>query len=391
MPDYQTYGIEWCEEEKYPVERSVLMVSRKTKIDTARIYKCLCGALPVEKIERREEVDVHGWQKTIVLAKLSVPVADLNVSAKILVADDEEDVELKTIILKKTPTPKPVTPKPAETERCIPRLEGPRKALIEESDVPQSEKKRRIREALRSPALDVIDDLKREKPSATANDYLEALEVVFGTTLSGEELFHQFIGLDQQSGEKPSEYLSRLQTSLRQVVRKGGVKAESANQALLKQFLKGTLFDQLLLVDLHLRDQISNLPTYLTLLGKVRRWEEESSGKNKKAKAIGARNAHVAKIEAAKEEGIAERLSRLEKILLKSPMVHSYQQSAPQHQNRSTRSYFCYKCGEEGHMRRGCRNAPNPELVNQKLIAMNQQGNDRRHLRRSNQMPEDSH
>ncbi|XP_071961243.1 paraneoplastic antigen Ma2-like [Antedon mediterranea] len=333
MPDYVSYGIEWCEEKNYPVDRCLLLVSRKLEIPTKRIYISLCGSLPTETVDRREEVDAHGWQKTLVLAKLSIHVRELNIPETIVVA---EDMEMRTIILKKTAvisTPMvSSSPAPtASTNNTSPAIDLSRlslgsnylklrvfsghttdkskdedkyhvwraqaKALIEEAEteVSQSEKKRRLREALRSPALDIIDDVKKDNPQATAKDYLDALEVVFGTTLSGEELYHQFVGLDQQAGEKPSDYLSRLQSSLRQIVQKGGIAADKANQALLKQFLKGTLFDQLLLVDLHLRDQVVNAPTYLTLLGQVRRWEEECQRKTKKAKAIGARIAHVSR------------------------------------------------------------------------------------------------
>ena len=171
------------------------------------------------------------------------------------------------------------------------------RALIEEAEtgISEPEKRRRIQEALKAPALNIIEDLRREKPAVTARDYLSALDIVFGSTKSGEDLYHDFISMDKRPAEKPSDFLSRLQTALQEVIQKKGIATERASQVLLKQFFRGTLFDQMLLVDLHLREQLDNPPTFLDLLSQVRKREDEYYGrsvKNKAAKA--ARNVHFA-------------------------------------------------------------------------------------------------
>ncbi len=209
-------------------------------------------------------------------------------------------------------------------------------ALAEEVDVPETEKKQRIHEALRPPALDLID-LRHENPSASAADYLGALETAFGDILAGEELYHMFLNLDQLAGERPSEYLTRFQSHLCQVVQKGGIPTGQVNVSLLRQFIKGTLFDQFLLVDLHLRDRLDDPPSYLTLIGLVRKREDEDRGKTLKVKAAKGRNIHLNVHEAKKQDkeedkSVADRLDRIEKLQA-GAMSHHYSSQHNQFQN----------------------------------------------------------
>ncbi|KAJ8018417.1 Paraneoplastic antigen Ma1 [Holothuria leucospilota] len=83
------------------------------------------------------------------------------------------------------------------------------------------ERKRRIREVLRTPASDVIFDLRQDKPPATSLDYLTALETAFGSAESGEELYFQLHSLQQREGKKTSQFLVRLQDKIQKVIQKG--------------------------------------------------------------------------------------------------------------------------------------------------------------------------
>lgn len=52
---------------------------------------------------------------------------------------------------------------------------------------------------------------------------LKALENVFGTPELGEDLYFAFRSMHQQSGEKLSEFLQRLERSLRRVSHRGNI------------------------------------------------------------------------------------------------------------------------------------------------------------------------
>lgn len=91
--------------------------------------------------------------------------------------------------------------------------------LEEEPD--ESDKRKRLREAFRAPAANLITDYRRDNPKATATDYLAALELAYVDTQSPEELNIKFHSLHQWKQEKLSDFLSRLQVLLRKMICKG--------------------------------------------------------------------------------------------------------------------------------------------------------------------------
>ncbi|XP_072030827.1 zinc finger CCHC domain-containing protein 12-like [Amphiura filiformis] len=452
------YGLDWCKSQKLLSSHCILLIGRKTTISTGDIYKKLCYFFPVENVNRCEEEDSYGWMKTLVLVEMPVPTKEATLPKTVQMEVEGVKAEFQIVELNHLPshasTPKSSasTAKPHPPSQTTPNKDlattlsslslginyrklrvfsgdpervkdedvftlwmTQARALVEEGEsaVSEAEKKRRIREALRTPALDIIEDLRQENPKATAKDYLTALEVAFGTTLSGEELYHQFLNLDQNSGEKPSAYLCRLQASLRQVIQKDGVDTDQSNRVLLRQFIKGTLFDQMMLVDLHLRDKMDSPPTYLNLLSLVRRQEEEYFGRSKKVKATKtSKSVLLARQEADKspstshdDDSLANRIARLEgmfKSYASAQQANMYQHQAADESTGSHtfqpdwearnggRPNFCYRCGEDGHMSRKCDQTADPEKVNKRLIKFlhqGQSGNYRRHQTRSAPMP----
>ena len=148
--------------------------------------------------------------------------------------------------------------------------------MDEWQDLDDAQKRRRIREALRSPALNIVNDLRRDNPAASSLDYLKALDVAFGDTETDDELFVKLHSLSQTAGESPSKFLTRLQNCLRKVLRRGVVPQAQANKVRLNQFIRGILFDEMILVNLHLRDKVDQPPSFLTLLSLVRKQEDEA-------------------------------------------------------------------------------------------------------------------
>lgn len=85
--------------------------------------------------------------------------------------------------------------------------------LVNDVSLSDSQKVRRILESLLSPADDIVKPLGTNAPPESA----------FGVVEDGEKLFATFLGSNQNSGEKPSDYLNRLQTLLTKAISRGGV------------------------------------------------------------------------------------------------------------------------------------------------------------------------
>ncbi len=100
---------------------------------------------------------------------------------------------------------------------------GHARLMVEECDCSHKEKRRRLMESLRGPALDIVKAIRASDPEVSPEDCLEALEHAFGTAESGEELYFAFRLLQQQPGEKLSDFLRRLEQSLNRVVQRDGL------------------------------------------------------------------------------------------------------------------------------------------------------------------------
>lgn len=281
-------------------------------------------------------------------------------------------------------------------------IEAAEGQMEEWAQISEAEKRKRIREALRPPASRVITDLKQELPGATAHDYFAALETAFGTTESGEELLIQYHCMKQKEDEQPSKYLSRLQSKLRQVIRKGGISPESVNSARLRQFVRGLLFDEMLITSLRLRDVEKDSPGYLSLLKMVRRYEEEQAIKVQQRKshnrpqkkpgtaltnsvsAMGPEEPHQPAVPPMYDEKkLTDRLLKLEGEvralrLVGDPQTTSASEPTPnmtpeyrQWTSGTTRHpspNFCFRCGRTGHISRNCSHEADVQEVNRKLI-----------------------
>lgn len=62
--------------------------------------------------------------------------------------------------------------------------------------------------------------VKHLSPSSLPAAYLQLLDSAYGTVRDGDELYAKFLDMFEDTGEKPSAYLQRLQVALNLAVKK---------------------------------------------------------------------------------------------------------------------------------------------------------------------------
>lgn len=283
-------------------------------------------------------------------------------------------------------------------------------------DTTQSDlyKSRKLLESLLSPAIDIVKHLTPESP---LNVYLEILDSAFSTVEDGDDLFAKYLNTMQDNGEKPSAYLQRLQVMLNTTLRRGGVTASDLDRHLLRQFVRGC-WDNILIAELQLEQKKQNPPTFAELLLLLRTAEDKRTSKASRMKqhlnvSKPRVSSHYQGIYVQSEEGcnpsqpaldhrseiqdlkkqIADLQSQLTRITQKdsrkaksaarpvapqtasthSPAITPTSQRLQPHSrdvNNNTsnrpRPWYCFRCGEDGHIKPQCENEPNSSLVAEK-------------------------
>lgn len=298
-------------------------------------------------------------------------------------------------------TPKPHTEVDYDTWRSHVDL------MMKDTSVSTLEKTRRILESLLVPALDVIRHL---GPEASPTAFLQILDSAFAPVEDGEELFVRFMGTLQDSGEKASTYLQRLRMALNNAVRRGGVPVQDTDRHLLKQFCRGC-WDNSLLADLQLEQKKKDPPSFAELLVQIRTEEERQDSKTLRMKQhLGAtKQKAVAHVQSVKEETqatsdassidelrkqVAELKSQLTVLTEKKKQRRAYSnkktssetETQKPDQNAKTefkatfqkdtsskpKPWYCFRCGENGHIVATCESDENPALVASKRTELRQ-------------------
>ena len=277
--------------------------------------------------------------------------------------------------------------------------------LLNDPSISPLQISRRILESLLSPATDVVRGL---PPNSLPLTYLKLLDSAFGTVEEGEELFAQFMNTYQNPDEKSSTYLHRLQTSLNLAVKRGGVPPEGVDSHLLKQFCRGC-FDSTLLTTLQLEQKRQSPPVFSELLLMVRTEEDrqlQKASRMKKHFGVTKQRAQLQSqgacaweenekpvVSPTAIEDLVKQVASLQSQLTtfmtqkKSKGVNNKraekksQSQAPDKDNGKTdtqeqtkdkqkkgkpRPWYCFNCGEDGHISPSCTEAANPALVAEK-------------------------
>lgn len=146
--------------------------------------------------------------------------------------------------------------------------------MVEECDRPDQEKRMKIMESVKGPALEILQTIRFNNPDATPKEYIDVTENTFGTPETGEELYFAFRMLCQHPSEKLSVFLRRMERFLNKVVQKGGLPPASTSKARIDQLIKRANKSDMMLLNLRLRERRDQPPTFLQLLNEIRVEEE---------------------------------------------------------------------------------------------------------------------
>uniref|UniRef100_A0AAQ6A554 CCHC-type domain-containing protein n=1 Tax=Amphiprion ocellaris TaxID=80972 RepID=A0AAQ6A554_AMPOC len=249
---------------------------------------------------------------------------------------------------------------------------------------------RRIIESLLTPAADLVKGL---GPDTLPTILLRILDSAFGTVQDGEELYAQFLNILQNAGERPSTYLQRLQVKLNTVVRRGGIQAAEMDRHLLKQFVRGC-WENALIMKLQLERRRENPPPFSELLLMLRTEEDRQQAKETLMKRHIASSSSKPKANIqshsvcscghkSPSDELKELRKQMAELQRQMSAFMSSQQHSPAPSKPATRlsgkssqpapkttakpkPWYCFHCGEDGHVSSSCTNPANPTLVEQK-------------------------
>lgn len=268
---------------------------------------------------------------------------------------------------------------------------------------------RKMVESLFPPAATIVKHL---GPNASPQEYLTLLDSAYGVIDDGDELFAKFLNTNQDPGEKPSGYLQRLQSNLSKVIKRGGLAGSESDRQLLKQFCRGC-WNNSLLTSLQLEQKKNKPPSFSELLLWVRSEEDRQAAKSSRmkqhlsTKKLTVQSSTLSVDDCTTSDDIATAApydsQRLEKQMAKlqaqiaslKASLSSRQVSAKpekkqkpkskapteerllfsselQPVSRKPRPWYCFKCGQDGHIAPSCSNEPNHELVEKKRRELKQ-------------------
>ncbi|XP_008827728.1 paraneoplastic antigen Ma3 homolog [Nannospalax galili] len=258
--------------------------------------------------------------------------------------------------------------------------------MLQMWQVPEMEKRRRLIECLRGPALQVVSVLRANNAAVTVKECLEALRQVFGPVENRKIAQLKFCNAYQEPGEKVSSFVLRLEPLLQKAIEKHAIPRRNVNHTRLKRILGGATLTGKLREKLKLMKQRRRPPGFLALVRLLREEEEEWEAtlgpvkrclegmelgpgpSNTGSRAVFA-PALGNTLEVRPSQGTRRRRGRGQH---RREGVHRAGSQGLRKQRYDT---FCYSCGEDGHIRVQCFNPSNLPLVKQKRQAAFELGN----------------
>lgn len=272
---------------------------------------------------------------------------------------------------------------------------------------PKGQLVRKIVDSLLAPAATVVKSL---GPHSSPRAYLDLLDSAYDIVKDGDDLFAEFLNINQNSGEKPSNYLHRLQTTLNKVVKVKAISPTDSDRQLLKQFCRGC-WNNTLINTLQLEQKKDHPPTFAELLLLLRTEEDKQTTKaNRMKQHLGFAKAKTqAQAQSVCASTSAEydlpapqtdpppAINQLQKQIIdlqaqiaalsypkdkqpnkpqagkqkpkpkpKEPASAAEQPEKPATTTKKPKPWYCFQCGEDGHIASSCNDPPNTALVNAK-------------------------
>ncbi|XP_012332782.1 paraneoplastic antigen-like protein 5 [Aotus nancymaae] len=166
--------------------------------------------------------------------------------------------------------------------------------------VSEMEKRRRLLESLRGPALSIMRVLQANDDSITVEQCLDALKQIFGDKEDIRTSQFRFLQTLPKSGEKTSAFLLRLEPLLHKAVQRSPMSVRSTDIIRLKHILARVSMTAALRGKLQLLDQRGCAPTFLELMKLIRdeeEWETTMAVMKAKHKASGRGQGREARAE----------------------------------------------------------------------------------------------
>lgn len=275
--------------------------------------------------------------------------------------------------------------------------------LMVQDKTPHDVQRRKILESLLPPASDLVRQL---GPDSAPTDYVKVLESAYGLVEDGEEIFARFLSTHQNAGERASEYLQRLQVLITTAIKRGGIVKADANNQLLRQFRRGC-WDQSLILSLQLSLKTETPPDFSEFLLQVRTEEDRRAAKQDRMhRHLGSTKPRSMNVQLVEEtsfshdpntnilqtymnetEALRKQVAELKMQLTGKKQQRKQKHASKNHQTAvpaspvssvaasqshqtapkpMPKAWFCFKCGNDGHLARQCENPPNKPLVDQK-------------------------
>ncbi|XP_016069568.1 PREDICTED: paraneoplastic antigen-like protein 5 [Miniopterus natalensis] len=243
--------------------------------------------------------------------------------------------------------------------------------------VSEVEKRRRLLESLRGPALSIMRVLRANNDSMTVEQCLDALKQIFGNKEDYRTSQFKFLHTFQKIGEKISMFLVRLEPLLQKAVQHSPLSMRNADMIRLKHILTRTNMSNTLRGKLELLDQRGCPPTFLELMKLIRdeeEWEPTITVMKQKQRPVG-------RVPKASSRQVLEDTS----VPTHQVSVQSGQfcESSTQTIQEGVASLFkrkrlsCYSSGEEGHSLVTCIKAEDePPEKQRPQLAAEESGNE---------------
>ncbi|KAL0199310.1 hypothetical protein M9458_007850 [Cirrhinus mrigala] len=247
--------------------------------------------------------------------------------------------------------------------------------LLKDTKQPDLYKSRKLLESLSSPAIDIVKHLTPESPPGM---YLEILDSAFGTVEDGDDSFAKYLNTVQDNGEKPSAYLQRLQVMLNTAFRRGEeveptylcrtspVAPHSRRQKDLQSIAYEAVLQCLKAESVYFQYEEECIPSQSTSYSKneVQDLKRQIADLQSQLTRITQRDSQKTSCKPAAKPVTPK--PAIAKSAADAPLPQksqSHSRDANTHRSNRPKPWYCFRCGEDGHIKPQCEAEPNPSLV----------------------------